>query len=1127
MKQKIHFTIVFAAVFFSFISCVKEENNDEKYRPAGTQIPFSAVSSYENGDGTRAEYSGQLYGSSPLIERIDWKANDPMTIVYSHGSTWDDAVYTVSSVTTNSSHNEYSDAVVTSSSPLVWAGGETGHTFYGMYPTYSTDSYSSINHNTVKGRIPDSQPVDANNTLSVTETENNSTITYDKYQPDTKNHGYMVAYLNIPGSSVSTNVTLPFRPAVTTFEFKFRRKSGDANSKIASIVLSSDSSTGSDLCGDFQFDITGLNNNGTTQWGTVSTPTGGSRGRSITVDLPSGGVAAPETGYLDFSILALPITQKKLTLTINYVNNTPAAKHIDFKTGDTWREFEGGKKYVITNVQVPGGEWIYTIDEIRDYILTGADAGHGNVDHAISVKSYKYTNQNSNNKIAVPWKIQYTTDNGSTWTDLPSGGYNGFTASARTGSGGNSGESSTIRIPGTNTTETHVDPSGLDTATPPGTATSASPYDLSMASGSRNTANCYIVTAPGVYMFPCVYGNAIKNGNVNYSAFLPIAATNDAVSETGNRIASTLAEVNEVYNKNNKPDIYYTPGFYNVLGGYIAGTDSEYIVSDLARTGAVSDKSAAVIWQDVPQGDEIIPYESGYIGMTTVSNRDYIWFKIDSDHIKPGNIVIALIGTVAGTTISDNILWSWHIWIPNPNNAPSVASSFMSVNLGEVTQEKVTKFKDRSLKFRVIQTDGTNNTMDTEEFTFSQEGDASNTTVTRNTYYQWGRKDPMINTNEATDVSINPDYDNHRGEFFTSFQGFTFNANDIDRPRGIRAPWMLLNNSQTNSWLDGDVYPYYASSDNLAWTITNQHLGPFTSDDKTYLDNNTPFNSNGGWTIDNNNYRYVTKAGNAIKWTGIEAAYLGNRAFFSGAPFDLSTEMTQVDQSENLWVINYDVRVTTAQVTQMNNLKNNNYLTASKVNSFVETGNGIDYHYNLTLASGDSFPSGPYTSTQATYLISTGVYVLGDFNYTTARTYNNFSDGATRRSLSSIPYNLWNSYLYSENPRCSSVYSNKFKTIYDPCPPGFTVPTKNQLNVTNYYSRGSYSSSSDSGYTGANGYWTDHPCAITPIDVNNDLTVLSNFKNYNKAYWKTTDDAQNTTTTRSTAASIRPMVDPK
>ncbi len=47
-------------------------------------------------------------------------------------------------------------------------------------------------------------------------------------------------------------------------------------------------------------------------------------------------------------------------------------------------------------------------------------------------------------------------------------------------------------------------------------------YDLSTKGGTTamNTANCYIINAPGRYSLPLVYGNAIKNGATNSSAYI-------------------------------------------------------------------------------------------------------------------------------------------------------------------------------------------------------------------------------------------------------------------------------------------------------------------------------------------------------------------------------------------------------------------------------------------------------------------------------------------------------------------------------------------------------------------------------------------------------------------------------
>ncbi|MBQ3381781.1 MAG: Ig-like domain-containing protein, partial [Bacteroidales bacterium] len=41
---------------------------------------------------------------------------------------------------------------------------------------------------------------------------------------------------------------------------------------------------------------------------------------------------------------------------------------------------------------------------------------------------------------------------------------------------------------------------------------------------SRTTANCYVVSKPGFYKIPMVYGNAIKNGATNRGAYVSLAS---------------------------------------------------------------------------------------------------------------------------------------------------------------------------------------------------------------------------------------------------------------------------------------------------------------------------------------------------------------------------------------------------------------------------------------------------------------------------------------------------------------------------------------------------------------------------------------------------------------------------
>lgn len=87
------------------------------------------------------------------------------------------------------------------------------------------------------------------------------------------------------------------------------------------------------------------------------------------------------------------------------------------------------------------------------------------------------------------------------------------------------------------------------------------------------------------------------------------------------------------------------------------------------------------------------------------------------------------------------------------------------------------------------------------------------------------------------------------------------------------------------------------------------------------------------------------------------------------------------------------------------------------------------------------FNLGPYNQAEATILMQNGYDPTGVDFYTTSTPVGGGPYPASMRSKAANVTNLWNNYHYDEEPSGSS-YTNKFKTIYDPCPPGFTVPVK-------------------------------------------------------------------------------------
>lgn len=173
---------------------------------------------------------------------------------------------------------------------------------------------------------------------------------------------------------------------------------------------------------------------------------------------------------------------------------------------------------------------------------------------------------------------------------------------------------------------------------------SSAPHDLSYDyNGMMNTANCYVVTHPGYYKIPLVYGNAIKNGATNAIAY---------GIKDGSRISSTF--VNHLGNQITDPYIYNNKDNSNVN---------------------LSAGSAELVWQDAQNLISTIDL---------CDESKYIKFEITKENIEQGNAVIA-VKDEAGT-----IMWSWHIWVTNKNVYETVP--IQTVALTNLTTQKTYNF---------------------------------------------------------------------------------------------------------------------------------------------------------------------------------------------------------------------------------------------------------------------------------------------------------------------------------------------------------------------------------------------------------------------------------------------------
>ena len=316
-------------------------------------------------------------------------------------------------------------------------------------------------------------------------------------------------------------------------------------------------------------------------------------------------------------------------------------------------------------------------------------------------KVTSYRRHHKGTEEAIPWTTEFSTDNGLSWSADKPDWLTDFTTS---GPGGSASQSFNATVGAQAGIEVNSHTATLRAAAPKGSA--GQPYNLSNSTGNtrvENTANCYVVGAPGYYSFPLVYGNAVKNGATNTSAY--------TTANSGSNILST---------------------FINHTGN---GITDPYIANN---AGCVPAK-AELVWQDALSLVSDIKYNSDI-------NGGNISFKVDKSSIRQGNAVIAV------KDAKDQILWSWHIWVTDEDidktievtNHQGKQYRFMPIFLGWCDVYTKT-YAERSCKVKF--TAGGKS----QEITIKQT--SISITTSNHPYYQWGRKDPFLPSNGLADAN--------------------------------------------------------------------------------------------------------------------------------------------------------------------------------------------------------------------------------------------------------------------------------------------------------------------------------------------------------------------------------------
>ena len=826
MKNKVSFiTVALLSVFAVLsVSCVKEiESNDEKYRPEGTVISFAAATGYENGIATRTAYSDSLFGSTTKYERIDWEAQDPIKVYYAKGDAT--SVYYVGSGI--KSENETSSADIQSSNTLTWAGGSGDHVFYAMYPgeTFNGNSSASLVGSVVSGTIPRNQTV-----TKKTGTHPDSVT----FLAPNMAYGYMVSKKTITANSTVTSVDLPFRPAMTAFQFRFRKLAGTGNVGIDSLKMTS---TGA-LTGDFSFDMANgadADQRGSASWGDVTLT---NTDTVIVAQFPTGTVlGADNAKVVDFTVFALPVDLTHITLHLFFSDGSKkklALKRTASGT-ETWEPFTACKKYIISNDFVPGGDdWVYTLTEVdssktkpitpcavTNMIVDTPATGHGgHIGHYPSqtlhkpFQSYK-TNTVTNEQKLVDVVITYSPANedgtcADDWSDSKPDWLESFSVmvtpeiTAPTDSFSSAAVFAELPCDMTvmfDEIKEHTDelrgrsPNDFSSGEPQDLAR----YDIDKLTASQpnakpKTANCYVVDRPGWYMFPLVYGNAI-DWDVNPDSGWNPSSWRD--NDEGYTYSSTSLT--------NVPK-YRMPHFQNYVG---APVRSPYILDDINLVEGINltldDVEPVIVWEDAATPfilpvslDTIVPYRKApkYYAEdgTTTKLVPYIKFEVNAN-ILQGNAMIAL----REKSGQQRIIWSWHIWVTDldmgtlnvPQNGGAVASNdMMKYNLGwcDMRIGRRYSYAPRVWWVKIAQAEDAS---DQEPLVF-QVAESLNPyytlTLSSGTYYQMGRKDTFLpgTTNEGLT------WGNWYHDFWVDYPTATFDNAELNvAPHTAGLPLMI------------------------------------------------------------------------------------------------------------------------------------------------------------------------------------------------------------------------------------------------------------------------------------------------------------------------------------------------
>ena len=474
------------------------------------------------------------------------------------------------------------------------------------------------------------------------------------------------------------------------------------------------------------------------------------------------------TGRENYTFLMIPQTMPAKTAAnaikaVIYYQDGATTKTITIPLTGEWKAGVT-KEYKLSQKNSSWGYTFTLADENKEYDYQGNETSSK---IAFKVTSYR---QSGTTQQPVAWKISkyeewdYATNS---WVDKGTTKPDWLGDLTDQGNGGTAAEVGNTAVkPATVVDKLAPYNQVLKDAMPKGTA--ANPYNLANANGAagiENTANSYLISAPGYYRIPLVYGNAIKGGTTNSHAY------QTSVSGT-----------------------YMLQHFKDHAGVDI---NSPYI--NVQNTSDPATK-ADIVWTD--QSGII---EASSLGIEGSGTNAFVHFRVPQDKIKNGNAVIAV------KNASGIVMWSWHLWFDHSDVLNTIACTnyqgytynFTKQTLGFAYRkwEESTYSKPRMARMKVEQTSANGGTKQSAYVTITQ--NPRSVKEISSTLYQFGRKDAMPGIDAVSDGSFTPN-----------------GGDNMSIQNGIQHPEILYSDGTSWYYIPPTGYTYY----NL-WSMDNTTYG--------------------------------------------------------------------------------------------------------------------------------------------------------------------------------------------------------------------------------------------------------------------------------------------------------------